>query len=125
MKNLLKIKKDKKIARHKRLRARISGTKSCPRLSVFRSLRYLHIQLIDDAAGHTLLGMSDKDIIAAAKKSKQKLTKQSMATELGKAVAKKALELKIKKVVFDRGGFAYHGRIKSLADGARDGGLKF
>lgn len=125
MSNKLKIKKGKRISRHKRLRARISGTKSAPRFSVFRSLRYLHAQLIDDEKGHTLLGMSDREIITDAKKGKKKLTKTEAATELGKTLAKKALELKIKKVVFDRGGFDYHGRVKALADGAREGGLQF
>ncbi|MBI4121519.1 MAG: 50S ribosomal protein L18 [Candidatus Ryanbacteria bacterium] len=108
----------KRITRHKRVRARIHGTSTRPRLSVFRSNKHLHAQLIDDAAGKTLLGMSDAAL-------KTKGAKSSRADLLGGAVAKKAQEKGITKVVFDRGGFRYHGRVKTFADAVRKGGIQF
>lgn len=98
-----------KSRRHRRVRAKIKGTKSCPRLSVFRSNKHIYAQLIDDEKGKTLAAVSD-----------------SQAYEVGKLIAQKALkDLKIKKVVFDKGPYKYHGRIKRLAEGAREEGLKF
>ena len=87
-----------------------------PRLTVFRSLKYVYAQIIDDVTGVTL---------ASAKSVLSKGTKSEEAFEAGKELAKKAVEKKIKEVVFDRNGYRYHGRVKSLADGAREGGLKF
>ncbi len=106
--------------RHKRIRGKINGTAECPRLSVFRSASHIYAQLIDDAKGVTLASASslDKDFKGSgANKEGAKL--------VGQAIAKAAKKLKIEEVVFDRGGFLYHGRIKELADGAREGGLKF
>ncbi|PJE57958.1 MAG: 50S ribosomal protein L18 [Candidatus Portnoybacteria bacterium CG10_big_fil_rev_8_21_14_0_10_36_7] len=111
----------KRVKRHKKIRARIKGTKNRPRLSVFRSTKYLQVQLINDGKGETLLGVTDK----AIKMGGKKMTKIESAKELGKVLAEKAIKQKIDTVVFDRGGFKYHGRIKSLADSAREGGLKF
>ncbi|MEK7519455.1 MAG: 50S ribosomal protein L18 [Patescibacteria group bacterium] len=108
----------KRHRRHKRIRARIFGTKEIPRLFVFRSSRYLYAQLIDDEKGKTLVSANDQKL----EKIQGKINK---ANELGKLIAKKALEKKISKVLFDRGGYKYHGRVKSLAEGAREGGLKF
>ena len=110
-------KTDRRLARRRRIRARITGTAQCPRLSVYRSLRRIVVQLIDDAAGRTLVSASTPEVKAS-------LTVDG-AKKLGALVAKKAKEVKIDTVVFDRGGYKYHGRIKALADAAREGGLKF
>jgi len=112
-------KKEQRDRRHKRVRGKVIGTKECPRFSVFRSNKYINLQLVDDIKGKTLINFNDLKI---EKKGK---TKTEIAKELGIALAKKALENKIKKVVFDRGGYKYHGRIKAVAEGAREGGLKF
>ena len=96
-----------------RIRGRISGTPERPRLCVFRSNKQIYAQVIDDVAGNTLCSASSKGIT------------EGIAAKVGEAVAKKALEAGINTVVFDRNGFLFHGRVKSLADGARKGGLKF
>lgn len=106
--------------RHRRVRAKAHGTAKVPRLSVFRSAKHIYAQLIDDEKGKTLLSASEREL----KKSKG-LKKADKAKEVGRLIAKKALEEKIEKVVFDRGGYKYHGRVKALAEGAREGGLKF
>ncbi|MBI4692134.1 MAG: 50S ribosomal protein L18 [Candidatus Terrybacteria bacterium] len=104
--------------RHKRVRARIIGISERPRLSVFRSNKHIFLQLIDDKKGGTLISASDLKI-------KKKGTKTEMAKMVGKELAKLAKEKKIKSVVFDRGGYKYHGRVKAAAEGAREGGLIF
>lgn len=109
--------------RHKRIRAKISGTAGRPRLNVFRSLNEIYAQLINDEVGHTLVSASSKDKILAPTFAGK--TKKEQAMLVGKAVAERALSLGITQVVFDRGGYLYHGRVKALADGARDGGLQF
>ena len=110
--------KQQKIARrHKRIRATISGTLERPRLSVFKSHKYISAQLIDDVAGKTVAAFTSRDA-----KSK---TPAEKAKEVGVELAKKAKALKIEKVVFDRGGYLYTGKIKAIADGAREGGLIF
>jgi len=119
MMNKQKAKKEKMDRRHKKLRYKISGTALKPRLSVFRSNLGLNLQLIDDEAGITLASANYKEIKG------DKKTKTEVATELGKLLAKKAQDKKILEVVFDRGGYRYHGRVKAVADGAREGGLKF
>lgn len=111
------MKRQARIKRHLRVRKYLSGTAEHPRLSVFRSSKHIYAQVIDDKIGKTLLFVSDFKM-----KDKQK---SERAYEVGKQLATKALKLKIKKVVFDRGGFLYHGRIENLARGARDGGLEF
>jgi large subunit ribosomal protein L18 len=116
-----KIKKEKRYRRHRRVRAKIYGTASRPRLCVFRSAKHIYCQLIDDEKGKTLASASDLEL----KRLRKKLTKKEKAFEVGKLIAKKAKNLKIEKVVFDRGGYQYHGRVKALAEGAREGGLKF
>ena len=126
-------KKENRIKRHWKIRARISGTTEVPRLCVFKSAKHIYGQLINDQKGQTILSSSDLEIKKAktkkteTKKIKEKKLsgKTNIAYEVGKLIAEKALEKKIKKVVFDRGGFAYHGRVKALAEGAREGGLKF
>ncbi len=111
------------IRRHLRLRNKISGTAERPRLNVFRSLQHIYAQVIDDTAGVTLVSASTLD-----KELKEKLSyggNIEAAGEVGRLVAKRALEKGIDTVVFDRGGYIYHGRVKALAEGAREGGLKF
>jgi large subunit ribosomal protein L18 len=105
----------------RRIRGKISGTAARPRLSVFRSNKQIYAQIIDDVAGVTLAAASSRDKSIASKK----VTKIEQAKLVGQLVAEKAKEANIETVVFDRGGYVYHGRIKSLADGAREGGLKF
>ena len=111
------IKRDR---RRGRIRAKIQGTKECPRLSVFRSNLNIYLQLIDDAKGITIVSVSSKEI-----KGKKTATKTEIAEEAGKLLAKKAKEKNITTVVFDRGGYRYHGRVKAVAEGARSVGLKF
>lgn len=107
-----------------RVRARVTGTAERPRLNVFRSLRGMTAQCVDDTAGRTLFGMRAED---AGKKGDagDRKGKTAEAYLLGKAIAEKAKAANITRVVFDRAGYAYHGRVKALAEGARDGGLNF
>jgi large subunit ribosomal protein L18 len=114
------MKKEKRKRRHRRIRAKISGTKERPRLCVFRSNKHTYAQLIDDEKGHTIVSASDLEL-----KGVEKMTKVQKAKEVGKLIAKKAKEKNIEKIVFDRAGYKYHGRVKALAEGAREGGLKF
>lgn len=114
-----------KTERRERIRKRIRkvsfGTAERPRMSVYRSNKEIYAQLIDDAKGITLAAASSRD----KELSKAKGTKSEIAGQVGKAIAEKALKAGIEKVAFDRGGNLYHGRVKSLADGAREAGLKF
>jgi large subunit ribosomal protein L18 len=105
----------------KRIRKVVSGDAAAPRLSVFRSNKDIYVQLIDDQKGHTLLAASSNDEAIAS----QKVNKIEKAALVGKAVAAKALEAGITQIRFDRSGYLYHGRVKSLAEGAREGGLQF
>lgn len=114
---------DARKKRHHRLRQKLAGTGQRPRLNVFRSLEHIYAQVIDDEAGKTLASASTIDHDLAAGMAGK--TKKDQATAVGKAVAERALAAGINEVVFDRGGYIYHGRIKALADGAREGGLKF
>lgn len=116
--NLQKAKQLKKTRRQSRIRAKISGDAKTPRLCVFKSNTGLFLQLIDDSEGKTLVSVNSKE---AAKKGE----KTGISFEMGKLLAKKALEKNIKQAVFDRAGNKYHGRIKAAADGAREGGLEF
>lgn len=135
-----KLERKKQYRRKKRVRAKIFGTKDYPRLSVFRSNRHIWCQLIDDVGGKTIATASDKELkiidskrqgtSEGEKKTKKSLvadvkTKTNTAYEVGRLIAKKASEKGIKKVIFCRGGYKYHGRVKALAEGARKGGLKF
>ena len=115
----LQSRNDVRLKRHARVRAKISGTPECPRLNVFRSNAHIHAQVIDDVNGVTL---------ASASSVNMKLENGSnieAAIPVGKAVAEAALAKNIKKVVFDRGGYVYHGRVKALAEAAREAGLEF
>ena len=106
--------------RHVRVRSKISGTAACPRLNVFRSLQNIYAQLIDDVKGVTLVSASsvEKDFADYG-------GNKTAAHKVGELLAKRAAEKEITKVVFDRGGYIYHGRVQELAEGAREGGLKF
>ena len=109
-----------RLKRHKRVRAKVSGTAACPRLDVFRSLQHIYAQLIDDVAGVTLVSASttEKDFTAYG-------GNVDAAREVGKLLAARAAEKNIKDCVFDRVGYVYHGRVAALAEGAREGGLNF
>jgi large subunit ribosomal protein L18 len=118
-------KQQKRQRRHARVRATLSGTAARPRLNVFRSLRGMMVQLIDDTAGKTVVSVnSKKDAINIADVGERK-GKVAVAYVLGKTLAEKAKVAGITAIVFDRGGYGYLGRVKSVAEGARDGGLKF
>ncbi len=104
-----------------RVRKRLFGTDEKPRLSVFRSNKQIYVQLINDDKGSTIVAASSAEKAMADKKG----TKSDVAKEVGKLIAEKAKQAGIETVVFDRNGYLYHGRVKSLADGAREGGLKF
>lgn len=106
--------------RHKRVRTKITGTAECPRLCVYRSNTNVYAQVIDDSKGITLVSASTLD-----KEVKTKKSNKEAAKEVGALVAKRALEKKIENVVFDRGGYIYHGIVKELAEAAREAGLKF
>jgi len=109
----------KRLRRHRKIRAKIKGTAKVPRLCVFRSNKHIYGQLIDDEKRKILLSAKDLEVKKLPK------TKVAIAYQVGKLLAQKAIEKNYKKVVFDRGGYKYHGRVKSLAEGAREGGLKF
>jgi large subunit ribosomal protein L18 len=109
--------------RHFRVRKKVNGTPERPRLNVYRSLEHIYAQVIDDVSGHTLVSASTLD--AEVKKAIDGKPKTEAAKVVGQIVAQRARSAGIAKVVFDRGGFKYHGRIKALADGAREGGLEF
>ena len=108
-----------RLRRHARVRKKISGTPECPRLNVFRSNAHIHAQIIDDAAGNTLVAASSVDM------KMPNGSNVEAAKAVGAELAKRALEKDIKHVVFDRGGYVYTGRVKALADAAREGGLEF
>jgi len=126
-----KIKKEARVRRHLRVRAKVSGTAQKPRLCVFRSNQHIYATLINDEKNSTILVASDKEIkkTKAEKINSEKegklLAKVALAYEVGQLIAQKALKNKIERVVFDRGGYKYHGRVKAVADGARKGGLMF
>ncbi len=140
-----KIKQEKRKRRHKRVRAKIFGTSKVPRFCVFRSNKRVYAQLIDDEKGKTILSASNIELKNKKQKTKNKKLqpktkklekkeekkevvrsgKATIAYEVGKMIAEKALEKKIKKVVFDRGGYKYHGRVRAVAEGARETGLVF
>ena len=109
--------------RHERIRRRLHGTAERPRLNVFRSLQHIYAQVIDDDLGNTLVAASTLD--PDLREQMDGLSKSQQAARVGKLVAQRAVAQGCKQVVFDRGGYPYHGRVKALADGAREGGLEF
>lgn len=114
----------KRKRRHVRVRARVTGTESRPRLNVFRSSAHIYAQVIDDSRGHTLVAASDLESVVAERAGKD-ATKTDAAKAVGLIVAERAKEAGIHTIVFDRGGFLYHGRVKAVAEGAREAGLEF
>ncbi|PJA47282.1 50S ribosomal protein L18 [Candidatus Uhrbacteria bacterium CG_4_9_14_3_um_filter_36_7] len=117
----IKEKQRKRFLRIKRVRSRIHGTSDCPRLAVKRSLRFIYAQLIDDEAGRTLVSASDRFF----PNTSEKKTKSDRAKQVGQEISRLAKEKGIERVVFDRRGYRYHGRVAALADGAREQGLIF
>jgi large subunit ribosomal protein L18 len=111
-------KKERFIQRRRRVRAKVEGSSLRPRISVFKSNKFMYAQVIDDSKGKTLAAVRESEI-------KDKATKMEVAGLLGELLAKKSLVKKVTTVVFDKGGYRYHGRVKALADGARKGGLIF
>ncbi len=109
--------------RHQRIRNRVKGTAACPRLAVFRSNKHMYAQVIDDAAGNTIVAASTMESEIASKVEFTNTIEAAQA--VGEAIAKKALDKGITEVVFDRGGFVYHGKVQALADAAREAGLQF
>jgi large subunit ribosomal protein L18 len=112
-----KTRAEKRVRRHLRVRKHLAGTTERPRLVVFRSLKHIYAQIVDDTTGRTLLTVSDQGV-AAGKKAER-------SAQVGRAVAEKAKAAGISRVVFDRAGYKYHGRVKAVAEGAREGGLEF
>lgn len=115
--------KEAKERRHKRIRKKVIGTPERPRLSVYRSLNHIYAQIIDDSKGHTIISSSSLDKEFADEKSHK--GNKKMAKLVGALIAKKAIEKGIRKVVFDRGGYLYHGSVRELAESAREAGLDF
>lgn len=112
-------KKELEIRRKKRVRAKVSGTAKCPRLNIFRSLRHLYVQLIDDQKGVTLAAVKDIEI------KDKNIKRTEVAQKVGELIASKAVKLGISEIIFDKSSYKYHGRVKAVAEGARKGGLKF
>lgn len=116
-----KTKKQQRLRRRLRVRRKIRGSAERPRLAVFRSLKHIHVQLVDDDSGRTLVAASDLSSDLGKAEGEGKV---SVSQEVGKLLAKKAKDAGIKKAVFDRSGYPYHGRVKAVADGAREAGLE-
>jgi len=117
MPGIPKTREQQRYRRHLRVRKKVTGTADRPRLVIFRSLKHITAQIVDDAAGRTLMTVSSTDIDSGKKTEK--------SAEVGKRIAARAKDAGITKVVFDRAGYKYHGRVKAVADGAREGGLEF
>ena len=119
----IKTKNDARLKRKKRIRKKIYGTSERPRLTVFRSARHIYAQVIDDSSGRTLAAASsvEKNFTGGSEAAK----KSAVANRIGKLVAERAIDKGVKCVVFDRNGFLYHGRVKAVSEGAREGGLEF
>lgn len=118
-----KIRSEVRVKKHRRIRSRLSGTPEKPRLAVFRSNNHMYAQIIDDVAGNTIVSAST--VQADVREGLEKTNNVAAAAKLGGVIAKKALDNGIKKVVFDRGGYIYHGKVQALADAAREAGLEF
>ena len=117
-----KVRRQSRQARHERIRKQTSGTAARPRLSVRRSLNHMYAQIIDDSTGRSLVQISS---LAPELRKETEMDKTAISTALGKLIATKAIEQGIKQVVFDRGGYLYHGRVKAVAEAAREAGLEF
>ncbi len=121
--NKIKKKRIKRLRKKKRVRKKISGTPERPRLVVYRSIKHIYAQVIDDTKGHTLVQASTLE--RALMDELKNKTKKEKARIVGRVIGKRCIENKIEKVVFDRNGYLYHGRVKEVAEGARESGLKF
>jgi large subunit ribosomal protein L18 len=121
----VKTRYERRLRRHRRVRGKVGGTPQRPRLVVYRSLNHMEGQVVDDTQGRTLVGMSTLAQAMRERKSAEGLNKSELSRAAGKALAEKAREMGITQVVFDRGGYLYHGRVKAFAEGAREGGLEF
>jgi large subunit ribosomal protein L18 len=121
----IRTRQDRRLRRHRRVRGKISGTAERPRLVVYRSLNNVEGQVVDDVSGVTLVGFSTLSPVIRGQKGEEGMTKTELSRAAGKALAERAREKGISKVVFDRGGYLYHGRVKAFAEGAREGGLEF
>ena len=120
MKNVIRL---NRIKRHIRVRAKVKGTKECPRLSVFRSINHIYAQLIDDDDSKTLAQFND--LVKKGTKVKDKINGATRAKNVGKTLGDEIIKKGFTKIVFDRGGYKYHGRVQALADGLRESGVKF
>ena len=120
-----KSRRSARLRRHRRIRKKLSGTAVRPRLAVYRSLKNIEGQLVDDETGRTLLGLSTLHADLRGFEAEGERRKVEQAHAAGKKLAERATELGIEAVVFDRGGYKYHGRVRAFADGAREGGLRF
>lgn len=118
-----KTSREKRQIRHRRIRRKVMGTPERPRLSIYRSVHHIYAQIIDDTTGHTLVAASTLE--PALRSELKSTSNKDAASAVGRLVAQRALEKGIQQVVFDRGGFLYHGRVTALADAAREAGLKF
>ena len=119
----VKTREERRARRHRRVRAKVHGTAERPRLVVHRSINHVEGQVVDDVSGRTITGLSTLD--AALREKRGEMNKTQASHAAGKALAEKAREMGVTKVVFDRGGYVYHGRVKAFAEGAREGGLEF
>jgi large subunit ribosomal protein L18 len=119
----VKTREQRRERRHRRVRAKVHGSAERPRLVVHRSINHVEGQVVDDVSGRTLVGLSTLD--AALREKRGEMNKTEASHAAGKALAEKAREMGVTKVVFDRGGYVYHGRVKAFAEGAREGGLDF
>ncbi len=119
------LRRERRLRRHRRVRKKVFGTAERPRLVVFRSLKQMEAQVVDDTRGRTLVGLSTLTPELRERRSEDGLTKTELSRAAGKLLAERAREQGITKVVFDRGGYLYHGRVKAFAEGAREGGLEF
>ncbi len=115
--------KEQRVKRHRRIRKRVFGTAERPRMAVYKSLKHMYVQIINDEIGHTLVSAATNE--KAIQEAIKGMSKTEQAKYLGKVIAERALEKGIKKVVFDRGGFKYQGRVHALAEAAREAGLEF
>ncbi|HEX8391129.1 MAG TPA: 50S ribosomal protein L18 [Longimicrobium sp.] len=119
----VKTREERRARRHRRVRGKVHGSAERPRLVIHRSINHVEAQVVDDIAGRTLVGLSTLDSELRARRAE--LTKTEASHAAGKALAQKARDLGVTQVVFDRGGYVYHGRVKAFAEGAREGGLEF
>jgi large subunit ribosomal protein L18 len=119
----VKTREEKRLRRHRRVRGKVHGSPERPRLVVYRSLNHIEGQVVDDVAGRTIVGISTN--AQALRERRSELSKSEASREAGRLLAEKAREAGVTSVVFDRGGYLYHGRVKAFAEGAREGGLEF